>query len=91
MADWLKARIGVAVALVAALSCLDSRDAAAASRKNVVVLHTYEQTIPFRLGFDPRLAQIIRQNAPGAVDLYFETLEPNRFPGTPTRSSSATI
>jgi signal transduction histidine kinase len=81
MARLSNARLGFAIALIASLICLDGRDAAAATTKSVLVLHTYPLHTAFRLPFDSRLAQVVRQNAPGAVDLYFETLEPNRFPG----------
>jgi signal transduction histidine kinase len=75
------ARVSIFVRLIAIAASLVGRDAAAATTKNIVVIHTYDQNAPFRLAFDPRVAEILREKAPGASRLYFETLESNRFPG----------
>jgi signal transduction histidine kinase len=52
------------------------------TRKTVLVLHTYGSQSPFRPMFDRALEQALNRNGIEDADVYEETLEPNRFPGT---------
>jgi signal transduction histidine kinase len=52
------------------------------TRKTVLVLHTYGSQSPFRPMFDRALEQALNHNGIEDADVYEETLEPNRFPGS---------
>jgi hypothetical protein len=51
-------------------------------RKTVLVLHTYGSQSSFRPLFDRALEKALAHNGIEDADLYVETLEPNRFPGS---------
>jgi signal transduction histidine kinase len=52
------------------------------ARKTILVLHTYGSQSPFRPLFDRALQQTLNRNGFEDTDVYVETLESNRFPGT---------
>ncbi len=56
--------------------------AVAGSPRVILVLHTYGHEAAFRAAFDAGLEKAFRVAAPGSIDLYSETLEQYRFPGT---------
>jgi signal transduction histidine kinase len=56
--------------------------AATGSPRVILVLHTYGHEAAFRAAFDAGLEKAFRSAAPGSIDLYIETLEQYRFPGT---------
>jgi signal transduction histidine kinase len=58
------------------------RIAATGSPRVILVLHTYGHEAAFRAAFDAGLEKAFRSAAPGTIDLYSETLEQYRFPGT---------
>jgi len=51
-------------------------------RKTVLVLHTYGSQSPFRPLFDRALENALAHNGIEDADVYVETLESNRFPGS---------
>jgi signal transduction histidine kinase len=50
-----------------------------AESRVVLVLHTYGHDTPSRLQIDTSLAQAFREVSGTTIDLYIETLDPNRF------------
>ena len=55
--------------------------APAQESKAVLVLHSYGYDTPGRLLFDAALARTMREAADANIDLYVETIDPNRFRG----------
>ena len=50
-------------------------------QKAVLLLHSLGHDAPGRFPFDTAFARTVREAAHGSVDLYVETLDPNRFGG----------
>lgn len=73
-------RSAVAV-LVALVALSQSAPAAGDATKAILVLHTYGHDAPFRYPFDAAFARSLRQADGFRVDLYIESLDPNRFGG----------
>ena len=71
------------VVSVSLLCPLDRRAAQIESRhKTVLVLHTYGSQSAFRPLFDRALQQTLNHNGFEDAEVYMETLESNRFPGS---------
>ena len=49
--------------------------------KGILVLQTYGADAPARFTFDDALASALRGSTDIKADIYFETLDPNRFSG----------
>ena len=71
-------RSATIVLLTLALGALASL-AADQQPKAILALHTYGYDAPGRGPLDLNLARTIRESSGGTVDLYVETLDPNRF------------
>jgi signal transduction histidine kinase len=71
---------GVLALLFALLLLSWSSDAVASESKAILLVHTYGYEAPFRFPFDSAFARTLRE-AGFHVDLYIETIDPNRFPG----------
>src|SRR5215468_2509668 len=71
-----------AIALAVAASVLAARGASAAPTR-VLVVHAYGEEAPFRAQFDAGFEQVIDPLlADGSLELYTETIDAYRFPGT---------
>jgi signal transduction histidine kinase len=56
-------------------------EASAQEPTRILVLHTYGADTPGRLALDAGLASVLRETTNSKVDIYVETVDPNRFVG----------
>jgi signal transduction histidine kinase len=75
------ARRAAAVAVMSLMMSAVAALAAGAESKAIVVLQTYGHNAPGRVRIDSALVNAFRQAADINVELYIETLDPNRFAG----------
>ena len=65
--------------MLATMLSLGPATHAAGDSKAILVLHTYGHDAPGRFPFDTAFARTLREASGASVDLYVETLDPNRF------------
>jgi signal transduction histidine kinase len=71
----------VAVLSTALVVCAVGSPAAAGETKAILLLHTYGLDAPMRVPFDTAFVRAVREATDLKVDLYVETIDPNRFSG----------